>query len=63
MTDLLMRNEPLGLPKGSVRAIIALGIVGGSMMLVYVKNGDAPDWIISAFSTTFGFYFGSRASK
>jgi len=53
-------KEPLGLPRGSVRAILAMAVVGGTMF-IYLWKGEVPDWLISAFGTGFGFYFGSRA--
>lgn len=53
-----MINEPLGLPKGSVRAIIALLIaitfcIGSSMSIAM------PDLKIF-LATIVGFYFGAR---
>ncbi|RLI74772.1 hypothetical protein DRO97_05120 [Archaeoglobales archaeon] len=56
------KNEPLGLPRGSIRAILALVTIGGTIVL-YGLTGNVPDWLISAFGTAFGFYFGSRAVK
>jgi hypothetical protein len=53
-------NEPLGLPRGSIRAILAGTVVGGTIVL-YGITGNVPDWLISAFGTAFGFYFGSRS--
>jgi len=53
-------REPLGLPKGSVRAILAISVISGTMF-IYLWSGEVPDWLISAFGTAFGFYFGSRA--
>lgn len=53
-------NEPLGLPKGSVRAILAIAVVGGTIF-IHLWSGQVPDWLISAFGTAFGFYFGSRS--
>jgi len=55
-----MDNEPLGLPKGSVRALMALAVIGGTMF-IYLWTNEVPDWLISAFGTAFGFYFGNRA--
>jgi len=54
-------NEPLGLPRGSVRAILAGLVIGGTIAL-YGLTGSVPDWLISAFGTAFGFYFGSRSA-
>jgi len=56
------KNEPLGLPRGTVRAILTFAIVGGTL-IIYVVKGDVPDWLISAFGTAFGFYFGTRGAQ
>jgi len=55
-------NEPLGLPRGSIRAILALIVISGTL-LAHFLSGEVPDWLISAFGTAFGFYFGSRSAK
>ena len=55
-------NEPLGLPRGSVRAILAVAVVSGTMF-IHFWTGEVPDWLISAFGTAFGFYFGSRSAS
>lgn len=55
-------SEPLGLPKGSVRALLAIGVVFGTVF-IHLVTGEVPDWLISAFGTAFGFYFGSRTGK
>lgn len=52
-------NEPLWLPRGSIRAIISLIIISSAIM-IYLLMGELPDWLISAFGTAYGFYFGSR---
>ena len=36
-----MKNEPLGLPKGSVRAILVLGILIMTIVGIFVKNDPA----------------------
>jgi len=53
-------KEPLGLPRGSVRAILSIGVVFGAIIL-YALTGNVPDWLISAFGTAFGIYFGQRS--
>ena len=60
--QIMNESEPLGLPRGSVRAILACAVIGGTIGL-YGLTGHAPDWLISAFGTAFGFYFGSRSVK
>ena len=46
-------EEPLGLPKGSVRAILALMLVAA---FIFVENENISD----ATLIVLGFYFGSR---
>ncbi|AGK61506.1 hypothetical protein Asulf_01528 [Archaeoglobus sulfaticallidus PM70-1] len=55
-------NEPLGLPRGSVRAILAIVTVGGAVVM-HAMNITVPDWLISMAGTAFGFYFGMRKLK
>lgn len=57
--EMLAETEPLGLPRGSVRAIISLIIIS-SAIVIYLVKGEVPDWLVSAFGTAYGFYFGSR---
>ena len=54
-------KEPLGLPKGSVRAILAVTTIGGAVAM-YMAGITVPDWLISMAGTAFGFYFGTRAA-
>jgi len=51
---LLQRDAPLWMPRGSVRAIIALIIVLG----YFIKTGTIDKDIVML---VLGFYFGSRA--
>ncbi len=53
--------KALGLPQGSVRAIIALLLL---FSLVYVimtgaQIPDLPDWLVGILGTVIGFYFGA----
>jgi len=53
-------NEPLGLPKGSVRAILALEIVTYCLVYFWVfREFSVP--IVSLLFTVTTFYFASRA--
>lgn len=59
-------NQPLGLPKGSVRALLAVLIVGGFIVFLLLgSNIVVFDKILSAFATltgsVIGFYFGHRS--
>lgn len=52
-------NTPLGLPAGSVRAIIALIFVF-TILLGARETGDLPGWLMGILGTILGFYFGER---
>lgn len=52
-------DKPLGLPEGSVRALITIGLVGASLYAV-LKGVILPEWIISSVTLIIGFYFGTR---
>ena len=58
----------LGLPQGSVRALIAFSLIFTLIFLIMsgvnggestVKIPDLPDWLIAILGTVIGFYFGS----
>ena len=53
---------PLGLPTGSVRAILALLIIS-TICLLAVRAQTAPDWLLIFAGTAFGFYFGARSNS
>lgn len=55
---MLDKNNPLWLPPGSVRAIIALIIVITTMVLFVV--GTAPGELVAVAATIVGFYFTQR---
>ncbi len=50
---MLLNDQPLWLPEGSIRSILALGIVGAFVA------GGAP---IEIATLVLGFYFGQRGS-
>ena len=52
-------DEPLGLPKGSVRALIALALVITMCVIAGVKN-EIPNEILGIVGIIIGFYFGVR---
>ena len=56
------KENPLNLPPGSVRAIIAILLTVG-IVVQYAITGTAPAFLITAFSTIVVFYFGSKAWK
>lgn len=60
-----LTNEPLGLPRGSVRAILAIILVGGFIAYTLI-NGTANDVFMALSATVsvvIGYYFGSRSSE
>jgi hypothetical protein len=55
-------DQPLFLPAGSVRAVIAVGLL--IFCGVLVTQGIAiPEWFSSITSMSVAFYFGGRATK
>jgi hypothetical protein len=55
-------EEPLWLPKGSVRAIVALGLTGGAIYSL-VTDINAPEWYIAAVGSVIGYYFATRRTE
>jgi len=53
--------RPLGLPRGSVRAILALGLVGDVIALSLVGLVDAKD-VVALAGIALAFYFAGRGA-
>ena len=53
------KNQPLGLPEGSVRAIIAIGLTVTVIVAIFV-NRQVPDVVFGFMAAIIGFYFASR---
>jgi len=51
-------NEPLGLPKGSIRAILALETVTFCLVYFWFRGFAVP--VVSLLFTVIAFYFASR---
>ena len=58
----------LGLPQGSVRALIAFSLIFTLILLIMsgvnggestVKIPDLPDWLVAILGAVIGFYFGT----
>ena len=58
----------LGLPQGSVRALIAFSLIFTLVFLIMsgvnggesaAKIPDLPDWLVAILGTVIGFYFGT----
>ena len=54
-------DEPLGLPKGSIRAILSLGIVFSSLVALLLGKVDIEMYMILV-SVVLGFYFGTKGN-
>lgn len=57
-----MSEHPLHLPKGSVRALLAILVVGGAVLLELLRGG-APEWVMASATVVLGFYFGARSAS
>ncbi len=56
-----MRNEPLGLPKGSIRAIITLLLLGMLGMTIFYDVDSSSMAVVAGLAgTSVSSYFGSR---
>jgi hypothetical protein len=55
-----MINEPLGLPKGSVRAILIL-IITIFLFFCFAQSLDIPEQLLDFWIALVSFYFGLRA--
>jgi hypothetical protein len=53
------KEEPLGLPKGSIRALLALGSVGSAIWFI-ATNIDVPEWYYAGIAVIVAFYFVSK---
>jgi len=54
-----MSQYPLGLPRGSVRAIIALTVIVGCLAYIVLYR-DFPQALNALLGVVIGYYFGSR---
>lgn len=55
-------NQPLWMPKGSIRSILALAVVFGGVAAAFVDL-EAADRLLPAAGVVFGFYFKERAEE
>jgi len=53
-------DKPLGLPRGSIRAILALGIVGVGLGYVWVTR-EFPGELMVVMGTVIAFYFAMKS--
>jgi len=55
-------EEPLGLPKGSVRALIAIAITVSVVVAMFLGI-EVPGEVFGFTASIIGFYFGARAAE
>ena len=55
-------SEPLWLPKGSIRALVALSLAAAALVVV-VLDRNVPAALLSLLLTVVGFYFGFRVKS
>jgi len=53
---------PLGLPKGSIRAIMSIGLCAAAIVL-YAYKGVTPDWLIGFAGMAIAWYFKTRDTE
>lgn len=56
----MKNNQPLFLPKGSIRAILALGMTGWFLACLWHKIVIEPQYI-TIWAGILGWYFGGRS--
>jgi hypothetical protein len=65
-------DEPLGLPKGSVRSVMSLAVIAGAaaiagFLLAHDSGSDLAKMVVggwlTALGNVIGFYFGSRLTE
>ena len=55
-----MRDAPLGLPDGSIRAIISLCIIVGGIIAVFLADTQTKQVMMNLVLMVVAFYFGSK---
>ena len=72
INDSSAEGEPLGLPRGSVRSLMSLGVLAvaagiAGVLLVQEPGSDLTKVVtggwVAALGNVIGFYFGVRAAK
>ena len=55
-------QEPCGFPRGTIRATLALLLVGTACIYVF-RNGTAPSGLMTLAGAAVAFYFSSRQQE
>ena len=58
-----MIDKPLWMPVGSVRAILAIGIVAAAIIGVFVLAAEAAGLLLALAGMVVGFYFKTREAE
>lgn len=58
----MIKGQPLGLPAGSVRAIISLAFSIAVIVAVFIRDNETMKLLIPIATYTIGQYFGTRSS-
>lgn len=56
-----MTNEPLGLPRGSIRAIIVLMMVLATFVIYFYKDIEVLTMLLPVTTILIGWYLGARS--
>lgn len=56
------KSQPLWLPPGSIRALMALSLTGALIFLL-VTGHEIPNWIAPVITALVGFYFAGRENN
>ncbi|HIG96701.1 TPA: hypothetical protein HA249_07520 [Candidatus Woesearchaeota archaeon] len=54
-------DQPLGLPRGSVRAILATLLVIATLVALFLKDQEVSRFLVPLVSVIVGYYFGRRS--
>ena len=57
-----MSDNPLGLPAGSIRALITIGTVATALYTV-IMGLEMPEWYTTIVAAVIAFYYGTRAGE
>jgi len=58
-----MTKEPLGLPKGSIRAIIAVLIVVSVIVAIFIGESESVKSLTPIAGMVIGYYFAQRSNN
>jgi hypothetical protein len=62
----LLQSSPVGVPEGTVRAVLSFVLIAGGLVILMLKNRlglEGAAEVAGVLGTVLGFYFGSRAGS